>query len=175
MVSRGWMCIVLVLVMSSCAPGPTQTASPSPVDLQEDGGAGSQAPTYPAAEDKENQRGDADVTFVRAVREEAANTWTFQVTVEHPDTGWENYADGWDVVLPDGTAVKPDKQDPFTRLLLHPHVDEQPFTRSQSGIVIPEGVDTVRVRAHDLVDGWGGIEVTVDLTAEAGENFEVLR
>jgi hypothetical protein len=115
------------------------------------------------------------VTFVRAVREEAENTWTFQVTVEHPDTGWEDYADGWDVVLPDGKVVKPDPEDPFTRLLLHPHVDEQPFTRSQRGIAIPEGVNTVRVRAHDLVDGWGGKEVTVDLTAGSGENFEVVR
>ena len=44
---------------------------------------------------------------------------------------------------------------------MHPHVDEQPFTRSQRGIVIPPGVTQVRVRAHDLVDGFGGREVLV--------------
>ncbi len=115
---------------------------------------------------------NADVEHVRAVQT-GADTWTFYVTVAHPDTGWEDYADGWDVVLPDGTVIKPNSDDPFTRLLLHPHESEQPFTRSQSGIVIPEGVTEVRVRAHDLVDGWGGQEVVVDLAAESGENFEV--
>jgi hypothetical protein len=99
--------------------------------------------------------------------------WTFYVTVEHPDTGWEDYTDGWDVLLPDGTVLKPDPDAPFTRLLLHPHVDEQPFTRSQSGIVIPDNTTHVRVRAHDLVDGYGGREVVVDLTVTAGDSFAV--
>ena len=118
---------------------------------------------------------DADVTFVRAVKEDQENSWTFHVTVEHPDTGWEDYADGWDVVLPDGEVIKPDPASPFTRLLLHPHENEQPFTRSQRGVIIPEGASTVRVRAHDLVDGFGGQEVVVDLTVDAGPNYEVVR
>jgi hypothetical protein len=95
--------------------------------------------------------------------------------VSHPDTGWDDYADGWDVLTPDGTVLKPDSESPFTRLLLHPHVDEQPFTRSQSSITIPEGVTQVRIRAHDLLDGFGGREVVVDLTASSGESFEVVR
>lgn len=117
---------------------------------------------------------DADVEFVHAVQT-GVDTWTFHVTVRHPDTGWEDYADGWDVILPDNTIIKPDESAPFTRLLLHPHENEQPFTRSQSGIVIPSEVTTVTVRAHDLVDGFGGQTVTVDLTVSAGENFTVER
>lgn len=117
---------------------------------------------------------NADVTFVRAV-EAADGTWTFSVTVSHPDTGWEDYADGWDVLTPDGTVLKPDPDSPFTRLLLHPHETEQPFTRSQSGIAIPAGVSEARVRAHDLVDGFGGREVVVDLAASSGPDFEVER
>jgi hypothetical protein len=117
---------------------------------------------------------NADVTFVRAVQA-ADGTWTFYVTVAHPDTGWEDYADGWDVVTPDGTVLKPDPDSDFTRLLLHPHVDEQPFTRSQGGITIPEGVSRVTVRAHDLVAGYGGRQVEVDLTAASGPGFEVER
>jgi len=117
---------------------------------------------------------NADVRHVRAVQTRA-DTWTFYVTVEHPDTGWEDYADGWDVVLPDGTVIKPNPTDPFTRLLLHPHEAEQPFTRSQSGIVIPPDVSSVTVRAHDLVDGWGGHEVVVDLSVASGPGFEVER
>ena len=115
---------------------------------------------------------NADVTYVRAVQT-APETWTFHVTVEHPDTGWEDYADGWDVVLPDGSVVLPNPNDSFTRLLLHPHETEQPFTRSQSRIAIPSEITTVTVRAHDLVDGFGGKEVVVDLTAVSGPNFAV--
>lgn len=115
---------------------------------------------------------DANVDHVRAVQADNG-TWTFHVTVSHPDTGWEDYADGWDVVTPDGTVLKQNQSDPFTRLLLHPHENEQPFTRSQSNLTIPDEVTQVTVRAHDLVDGFGGKEVTVDLTAESGPNFEV--
>ena len=117
---------------------------------------------------------NADVLHVRAVQS-GDGSWTFHVTVEHPDTGWENYADGWDVLTPHGAVLKPDPDSPFTRLLLHPHENEQPFTRSQSGIVIPAGVTQVRVRAHDLVDGFGGREVLVDLAAASGSGFEVER
>ena len=115
--------------------------------------------------------GNADVTFVRAVNT-GNNTWTFHVTVQHPDTGWEDYADGWDVVLPDGTSLIPNSSDAFTRVLLHPH-DAEPFTRSQSNIVIPDDVTRVTIRAHDIVDGWGGQEITVDLTQSAGEGYTV--
>ena len=41
--------------------------------------------------------------------------------------------------------------------------------------MIPPGVTLVRVRAHDLVDGYGGREVLVDLTALSGEDFGVER
>ena len=108
----------------------------------------------------------ADVLFVRA-RLQADGTWSFDVTVQHEDTGWEHYADRWEVLSPDGQVLA-------TRVLTHPHVNEQPFTRSQSGIVIPEGITQVRVRAHDLVDGYGGREVVVDLTVAQGQDFEVV-
>lgn len=117
---------------------------------------------------------DADVVFVRATQN-TEGLWRFDVTVEHPDTGWEDYADGWDVVLPDGTVLKRNDDDPFTRLLLHPHENEQPFTRSQSGLAIADDVTTVIVRAHDIVDGFGGKTVRVDLSQPNGDDFEVIR
>lgn len=119
--------------------------------------------------------GNADVRFVRAI-ETAPQTWTFHVTVAHPDTGWADYADGWDVLLPDGVVLLPAPDASFTRLLTHPHENEQPFTRSQSGLFIPAGVTEVTVRAHDLVDGWGGQEVVVPLaTAVTTASYEVVR
>jgi len=117
---------------------------------------------------------NADVIYVRAVLLQDG-TWTFHVTVTHPDTGWEDYADGWDVVTPDGVVLKINQDDPFTRLLLHPHENEQPFTRSQQGIIIPTGTKWIRVRAHDLVAGFGGVEIMVDITQESGPGYEVER
>lgn len=77
----------------------------------------------------------------------ASDGWRFAVTLRHPDTGWDHYADGWRVELENGTVLG-------TRVLVHPHETEQPFTRAQGGIVIPEGTERVVVRARCLVDGW---------------------
>ncbi len=79
----------------------------------------------------------------------------FNVTVAHADDGWEHYANKWEVLTPEGELLG-------TRELLHPHVDEQPFTRSLS-VSIPQGFSAVVVRAHDLVHGYGGAEMTVQL------------
>ena len=156
----------LVLTMACQSPG---VAIPAP------NGATMPASTSRAVSTSRSaDKANADVLHVRAVQG-ADSTWTFYVAVAHPDTGWEDYADGWDVVLPDGTAVKPDPDSPFTRLLLHPHENEQPFTRSQSGILIPASMTQVRVRAHDLVDGFGGAEIVVRLEVLSGPGFEVVR
>lgn len=124
--------------------------------------------------EESDNRANANVLFVQA-SQSGNGTWRFNVTVEHPDIGWDDYADGWDVVLPDGTVVKANDDDPFTRLLLHPHETEQPFTRSQSNLHIPESVTQVTVRAHDLVDGWGGQVVVVDFANDSGQGFEIQR
>lgn len=71
----------------------------------------------------------------------------FSVTLSHPDTGWDHYADGWEVLDADGNSLG-------VRVLAHPHVTEQPFTRSLSGVQIPEGATVVYVRARCNVDGW---------------------
>ena len=99
--------------------------------------------------------GEADVIAVETMQR-ADGTWRFDVTVSHTDEGWDHYADRWEVVAPDGTVIA-------ARVLAHPHVDEQPFTRSLSGIVIPDDVSTVTVRAGDSRHGFGGAEMTVDL------------
>lgn len=115
---------------------------------------------------------DANVIEVRAMQGGSGN-WTFHVTVSHPDTGWDDYCDGWNVVTDAGEVLKRNSKDPFTRLLLHPHENEQPFTRSQSGLRVPEGVKSVTVRAHDIVDGFGGQEITLDLAADSGPGYTI--
>ncbi len=121
-----------------------------------------------------SDQADADVTYVRATLA-ADGTWTFEVTISHPDTGESDYADGWDVVTDNNEIIKVNENDTFTRLLTHPHVNEQPFTRSQSGLVIPEEVDGVFIRAHDIVHGWGGQMVFVDFTQDQGPNYTIQR
>ena len=83
-------------------------------------------------------------------------TCTFNVTLEHGDTGWEHYADSWQIVSPDGTVLG-------KRVLLHPHVNEQPFTRSLSGVSIPEDIKNVWVEAHDSVHGKSPVRYKVEL------------
>jgi len=91
----------------------------------------------------------ADSPSIEAVTaSKSGGTWSFNVTVKHADTGWDHYADGWEVAAPDGTQLG-------YRKLLHPHVNEQPFTRSLSRVEIPEGITTVIIRAHDSVHEWG--------------------
>ena len=99
--------------------------------------------------------GEANVIGVN-VAKLAAGTYRFDVTLSHSDEGWDHYADKWDVVGPDNTVLG-------TRTLYHPHVNEQPFTRSLSGVKIPEGVSEVSIRAHDSLHEYGGSVVTVVL------------
>ncbi|MCO6451697.1 MAG: hypothetical protein J5I90_13010 [Caldilineales bacterium] len=161
--------------ISPLATPETEYRQNLPLQQTDSGDAVNAAATSPLpVPEGEKPPANADVEFVRA-RQNDSGSWTFEVTIRHPDTGWEDYADGWDVVLPDEMVVKPDPTSPFTRLLLHPHENEQPVVRSQGGIVIPDGVDHVIVRAHDLVSGWGGKIVVVDLTQKSGVGFVVER
>jgi len=98
--------------------------------------------------------GEADVLDVKA--HASGGAWSFDVTVQHADTGWDHYADAWRVVGPDGTVYG-------ARTLYHPHVGEQPFTRSLAGVAIPDAVTAVTVEAHDSVHGWGGAQVELAL------------
>lgn len=100
--------------------------------------------------------GEADVVKV-AVRADGGGKYSFDVSVRHGDTGWKHYADKWQVLSPDGKTVL------GTRTLFHPHEDEQPFTRSLSGVAVPPGYDAVIIRAHDSVHGTGGKTVRVKL------------
>ena len=99
--------------------------------------------------------GEVDVEKV-TVSKDRDGIYSFSVTVRHADTGWDHYANKWDVMGPDGTVLG-------TRTLHHPHVDEQPFTRSLRGVAVPDGVKKVRLRAHDSVHKYGGKELEVEL------------
>lgn len=98
----------------------------------------------------------AGQTNIVTVKVECAQTCSFAVTLEHADDGWDHYANQWDVVTLDGKVLK-------SRVLYHPHENEQPFTRSLFGVSIPEGVKQVKIRAKDTVHGYAKQEYKVDL------------
>jgi hypothetical protein len=99
--------------------------------------------------------GTADVTNAN-VTCQSNSTCQFTVTLRHADKGWDHYANRWEVLSLEGEVLG-------TRILYHPHVNEQPFTRSLGGVRIPPETKQVRVRARDSVHGYGGKEIIVDL------------
>lgn len=86
------------------------------------------------------------VEIVSAKVEPGKDGYRFQVTLRHADSGWQHYANVWRVRAPDGTLLG-------ERTLYHPHVDEQPFTRSLAGVRIPPATDYVEIEAGDSVHG----------------------
>jgi hypothetical protein len=94
--------------------------------------------------------------------------WHVSVTVRHADSGWDHYADAWRVLDRDGHVLG-------ERILHHPHVEEQLFTRSLSGVVIPEDNRVVYIQARDNQSGWSPDTLEVDLTREHGEGYRVHR
>ena len=89
-------------------------------------------------------------------QENGDSTWSVKVTLQHADTGWDHYADGWRVVDEAGNVLG-------DRVLYHPHVDEQPFTRGLGKVIVPSGITTVYIEAHDKVHGWTTNRLTVGL------------
>jgi len=98
--------------------------------------------------------GEADVLNV-VIQKTSDGKFRIDTTVEHDDTGWDHYADRWDVIGPDGAVLG-------SRILHHPHVGEQPFTRSLT-LSIPSHITSVIIRANDSVHELGGAEMEVEV------------
>ncbi len=101
----------------------------------------------------------ADGPTIEAVTAARAGMgWRFDVTLKHPDTGWEHYANGWEVTDAAGNQIA-------FRELMHPHVEEQPFTRSLQNVMLADGVKSVFIRSRCSEAGWSetAYEVTLPL------------
>jgi hypothetical protein len=127
--------LAVAVVVTSCTPsGPDEQITPT------------------AAVATTTAAGCADV--VEATIDPSGDTYRLSATILSGDTGWEKYADAWEVRAPDGTALG-------TRVLAHPHVDEQPFTRFLDGVAIPAGTEVVELAARDSVVGFCGETVRI--------------
>ncbi len=85
-------------------------------------------------------------------------TYDVEVTVSSPYDTPQRYADGWRVLAPDGEVLG-------SHTLLHDHANEQPFTRTQRGLAVPDGVAEVTIEGRDLEYGYGGGTVVVAVPA----------
>ena len=99
--------------------------------------------------------GEVDVVDAQ-VRCTPQRICVFRATLRHADEGWQHYADRWEVLTPEGRVLA-------TRVLRHPHVAEQPFTRALPEVEVPRELESVVIRAHDLVHAHGGAEYTLRL------------
>lgn len=131
------LCVAVLLSLAACGGQPSEDAS-GDGEGTADGGSGEQA--YPDVEAAELER--------------SGDSWSLSVTVSSPYDSPERYADGWRVLSPEGEVLGEHE-------LGHDHADEQPFTRTQTGLEIPEGVEEITVEGRDLENGYGGETVTV--------------
>lgn len=133
----------ITILLASCYPALSERTVPPnilPTQLLPDATeANTEAPFM-------NQSSFANVLSVQVTGDPGA--YQFVVKIASPDTGCEQYADWWEVVSQDDQLL-------YRRILLHSHVDEQPFTRSGGPVNITAD-QGVYVRAHMNTIGYGG-------------------
>jgi hypothetical protein len=133
----------LLLFLISCSPG--ELTTPLPTSTQAiDTAAIPATQTTEASPMPQTQF--ADVLSVRVTGNPGA--YQFAVKISSPDTGCDQFADWWEVVSVDGRLL-------YRRILLHSHVDENPFLRSGGPVEISPD-EVVFVRAHLNPIGYGG-------------------
>ncbi|MFW2372307.1 MAG: hypothetical protein ACN4GM_04240 [Gammaproteobacteria bacterium] len=95
------------------------------------------------------------------------NQWSVNVTLKHEDSGWDHYADNWRIVDSQGKLLG-------ERVLYHPHVNEQPFTRSLNSVKLEKGISLIYIEAHDKMHGWTPHRLTVDLSKAIDGHLRVV-
>lgn len=93
-----------------------------------------------------------DVALVQS----SPGVFTVNTTVRSLDVPGVSFADAWEVRDSDGNVLG-------TRILAHDHANEQPFTRSLSGVEIPTDVTRIEVEARDSDRGFCGEPLVVEV------------
>lgn len=140
--------LTILILLTSCTAESTEIALPQPTQLSNTVPDTETAKVSPTATEVPpmNQTQFANVLSVQVSGEPGA--FQFAVKISSPDTGCEQFADWWEVFSEDGELI-------YRRILLHSHVDEQPFTRSGGQVDIASDT-VVYVRAHMNTSGYGG-------------------
>jgi hypothetical protein len=136
--------------------------------------AGQSAQTSPSAESSNASKAfETDLRYAQVrnveMEENADGTWNFSVTVEHADTGWDHYANLWQII--DGETGRVIAE----RVLAHPHVEAQPFSRSLRNIELSDDLRFLVVRARCNEHGYRGKQVRIDRRILRGEDYRIYR
>ncbi len=146
-------------VAATTGPPPSEAPNnelpPTTVAPTEAPAAASAAPTT-AATTAPTAEGSECAHVIDATIDGAGGDFTISATVRSADTGWDKYADLWQVRTVDGEVLG-------ERVLAHPHETEQPFTRSLSGVAIPAEVSSVVIVARDSIAGYCGEEFVFEV------------
>ncbi len=126
------------LMLTACAP-----SDPPEVSEATDGAA---------ADEQEQRYPDVLSAELGATGE----TWRLSATLSSPYDTPERYADAFRALAEDGTPLG-------VRELAHDHANEQPFTRSLAGLLIPDDVERITVQGRDQRYGWGGATVELEV------------
>ncbi len=132
----------MAVLLGGCGGGGGDTEAGSGSEAGATSSAESAAQRYP------------DIVEVE-VTEQDDGVASLDVTVSSPYDTSQRYADGWRVLDQDGEVLG-------EHMLTHDHAGEQPFTRTQTGVEIPEGTTELTVEGRDQQHGYGGGTVTVD-------------
>jgi len=145
---QSWMLLLVLFIIASCTPQEPASPLPTPTESSQAPSDQIRPSTAPATTEVPpiTQSQFADVLSIQVTGN--PGLYQFAVEVASPDTGCEQYADWWEVFSEDGELR-------YRRILLHSHVNEQPFVRSGGPVNIAAD-DVVYVRAHMNEIGYGG-------------------
>lgn len=79
-----------------------------------------------------------------------------RVTIEHEDQGWDDYVESWEIFGPDGEILG-------VRPFFEPELEREKTVSALAGVVIPEDIKTVTIRARTHPKGFEGAPVEVSI------------
>ena len=144
---------------TTAAPTVTSTSQPPTTSTSQPPATTTSQPPVTTTVDAGETAEDECAHVIAATVESTSQGFMVSATVRSADTGWDKYADLWQVRTGAGDVLG-------ERELAHPHETEQPFTRSLSGVQIPPDVNAVVIAARDSVLGFCGTEFTVEVEHE---------
>ncbi len=147
--------LACALLLAGCSSSDTTTAT---ADSTTSADAATPTASGSASQSASADASEQEFPDVQAVelRREDDGTYSALVTISSPYDTPERYADGWRVLGEDGDVLG-------EMTLGHDHADEQPFTRMQSGLEVPDGTETLTVEGRDSENGYGGTTVQVEV------------
>lgn len=151
------LCIMILLISTSCTVNSTQLATAIEVHIEPTAPV---TPTQiPTATQLAESWQELDLRYAHVLDLSyeilESSRVRFDVTLVHDDDGESpQYADWWQVEDLSGNILG-------KRILTHGH-GTQPFTRSAT-IEVPSDVEHVIIRGHDMLHGFGGQVLQLNL------------